>query len=126
MNVTGVLLNVILLCVCFRPAKYSPHCAALHSDEDHYLDYLLVTVAVTGQQGLTLTPASSNLPSLSPCLGVMLHAVLPRGGPWHGQGAGEQQVCSSCSRAHLTRTCYLAINLLTMIVVGLPILLNIH
>ena len=96
--------------------------STLHCDKDHHLDYLLVT----GQHGLTLTPASSNLPSLSPCLGVMLHAVLPRGGPWHGQGAGEQQVCSSCSRAHLTRTCYLAINLLTMIVVGLPILLNIH
>ena len=65
MNVAGVLLNVILLCVCFRPAKNSPHCAALHSDEDHHLDYLLVTVAVTGQQGLT--PASSKLPSLTPC-----------------------------------------------------------
>ena len=33
----------------------------LHSDKDHHLDYLLVTVAVTGQQGLT--PASSKLPS---------------------------------------------------------------
>ena len=74
MNVAGVLLNVILLCVCFRAAKYSLHCAALHCDEDHYLDYLLVTVAVTGQLGFT--PASSKLPSsllggLMVCLGLI-------------------------------------------------------
>ena len=38
----------------------------LHSDKDHRLDYLLVTVAVTGQQGLT--PASSKLPSSHPAV----------------------------------------------------------
>ena len=50
-NVAGVCLNVILLCVCFRPAKFPPHWSAVHCDEVHHLDDLLVTVAVNGQQG---------------------------------------------------------------------------
>ena len=45
----------------------------LHSDKDHHLDYLLVTVAVTGQQGLT--PASSKLPSLHPAVRSVVNAL---------------------------------------------------
>jgi len=67
-----VCLNAMLLCVHFRPAtaKSSPK---LHSDKDHHLDYLLVTVAVIGQQGLT--PASRKLSSLHPAIRSVVNTL---------------------------------------------------
>ena len=44
-----VCLNVILLCVCFRPAKYPPHYTATRIITPGQLA-MLVTIAATGQQ----------------------------------------------------------------------------